>query len=168
MHTGHIILIKADSHQDAIDRVRLYLQPDEGQSPADWSDWCMVGDEGIFGSRYSFRHDYEDWDGASDYAVSLDDEADLFHKVLAKMYGLREQAFDDFRERIFDMGIVGFRLDQNDQESWALYRFSELVESVYNPHSFVYDLQNFTADLKYFRETESEEGWYAVLVDFHF
>lgn len=170
MHTGHLVLIKAESHEDAIDKVRIALNPEEGTSPADWSDWCIVGDEGFGESRYSFDHEYEGWSGASKYAVSLADEANLFHTALNKMYELREKAFERFRDQIFELGVSIFKLDQNDQESWALYRFAELSDSIYNPESFIYDLENYTADLKYFRQSESEgeTDWFAVLVDYHF
>ena len=169
MHTGHTILVKADSHEEAIETARACFNPEEGQSPAEWSDWCVVGDEGGYlGSRYSFRNEHEDWTGASDHAVSLDDEADLFYKVLNDAVEAREREFNRLRDRVG--GVGSFSLDQDDSESWALHRFAEFAGSIYNPYSFVYDLQNYTANLRYFREAEAagEQGWYAVLVDFHF
>lgn len=172
MHIAHIMLIKADSHQDAIDRVRLYLQPDEGQSFADWSDWCIVGEEGALSSRFSFRADYPDWDGASDYAVSSDDEPDLFNKVLRDAYRRRSDAFLHFRQKLQESGktsILDFGLDEDfSTDAYTLWKFASLVSNDYYIDSYFYDLEHFTASPKSYNAAAEDSGWYAVLVDFHF
>lgn len=171
MHTGHIILVKADDHEDAISSVRCLLD-DTDSRWASWSDWSVVGDEGFGESRYKFTdfmEDGEEWDGASIYAVSRDDEADLFYKMLEKFYGFRQAAFDRMKDELKDQDF-SVSLDQDDQLTYKLYKFAELADSHYTYDSGVYDLQNWTANLRYFREAEknNEHGWYAVLVDFHF
>ena len=168
MHTAHLILVKAEDHEDAIATVRIALTPDDGSHFAShWSDWALVGDEGFGESRYSFRHEYEDWDGASSYAISLDDEGDLFHRELAKFYAFREKAFDRLRSEVSDEGFA-FSLDQDDRASYALRKFAELADGVYTYESAIYDLEHYSTNLKHFRDKEAENGWYAVLVDFHF
>lgn len=173
MHTAHIILVKAEDHDDAIATVRSALTPDEGGHFASaWSDWAMVGDEGYGGSRFEFQHfleDGEEWSGASRYAVSRDDEADLFYKMLDKFYGFRQSAFDRRQDELRDQDF-SVSLDQDDQVTYSLYKLAELADSRYCYESAVYDLVNYTANLRYFRQDEADNGhgWYAVLVDFHF
>lgn len=166
MHIGHIILIKAESHDDAIERVRLHLH-DEVTFASGWSDWSVIGNDGWGGSSFSFRNDYEDWAGVSEHAVSQDDEGDLFAKVVNAALEARESEFERLRDRLSERGF-SYSLDQDDMEAWELHRFAQLAESIYNPYSMFYDLANFTANPKDFRASESDEGWYAVLVDFHY
>lgn len=168
MHTGHLILVKAESHEDAINSVWTILNTDSEHFAASWSDWCVVGE----GSRWDFRSEFADeedfeWDGDSIYAVGLSEEPELFSKAVAHFYGLRESSFERIREGIEEPSLDYFSLDQNDMKSWKLYRLAQLAESVYCPDSCIYDLENYSADLKYFRE-DSSENWYGVLVDFHF
>lgn len=173
MHTGHIILVKAEDHDEAIGAVRSALAPDEGSHFASaWSDWAIVGDEGFGGSRFEFRHfleDGEEWDGASHYAISRDDEADLFYKMLNKFYGFRQAEFDRLKDELRDQDF-SVSLDQDDLLTYNLHKLAELADSRYCHKSAVYDLENYTANLRYFREDEAQNGhnWYAVLVDFHF
>lgn len=179
MHTSHLVLIKAESHDDALDEVRSRLEPDDGQHFASgWSDWAVVGDGDILDSRYTFTNclsfgenddDIPEWDGASQYAVSLDDEADLFYKALNQFYGYREAEFDRLTREV-DKNGYDFVLDGDSLGSYALYRLAQLSASIYCLDSFVYDLENYSANLKYFREDVAADGrnWYAVLVDFHF
>lgn len=166
MHTAHLILVKADDHQDAIDTVRGNLYTDEGSNFAPWSDWSVVGEEG----RFSFTHEYEGWDGASGHAVSLDDEADLFYKVLGDFKTYREREFQTRRQQVEDFSISSFTLDQDDMDSYHLMKFAELVEGRYTYDSAYYDLKNYTTSLKYFEEDVAQDGkdWFGVLVDFHF
>lgn len=167
MHTGHLVLVKAESHDEAIDTVRAALHYSDGENFAgSWSDWSVVGDD----SRWNFHADFEDWNGASSYAVSLADEADLFHKALNHFYTFRKNEFERLQNQLNDFSFANFKLDQNDMESFALVKFAYLAESHYFSSSFVYDLENYSADLKYFRESEAfgETDWYGVLVDFHF
>lgn len=170
MHTGHLILIKAESHDDAISRVKGALEDFESNFGSNWSDWSTVGDDGFTKSRWNFHADFEDWNGASSHAVSLTDEADLFHKALDHFYAFRVAAFERLTNEISGYSLTDFKLDQNDQISWALFKFAKLAEAQYGSDSFVYDLENYTPDLRYFRQsTESgETDWYGVLVDFHF
>lgn len=175
MHTAHIVLVKADSHDDAIGTIRAHLNNDN-HFASGWSDWAIVGDEGFGASRFSFRNLLDsdsdsilEWDGASSYAVSRDDEADLFSATLNRFYGYRQQIFDELYAEAQENGFY-FSLDQDDTESWKLYRLTQLAESVYCPDSKVYDLEHYSANLRSFHEDIAQDGrdWYAVLVDFHF
>lgn len=170
MHVGHLILVKAESHEEAIGKVADSLITESGEnSIADWSDWHAVADRGFSDSRWNFADEVEgEWDGASRYAVSLEDEADLFYAMVNKFYGYREAAHARAEQKVQEYGL-SYKLDQDDQNSWSLYRYAQLTEGIYCPDSFVYDLENYTPNLKWFRENSAENAdWYAVLVDFHF
>lgn len=169
MHIAHIVLVKAESHEDAIGAVRANLDDYESRF-ALWSDWAVVGNEGISNSRWSFE-DFggETWTGADKYAVSRDTERELFDKVVALFVERRQEAFDNLEREITDNGF-SFSLDQDNRESYALTKFAKLADSRYCSDSYIYDLANQTANLRYFREEMANDGeeWFAVLVDFHF
>ena len=171
MHTGHLILVKAESHQDAIDRVWTTLNySDSEHFAANWSDWAVVGNEGFADSRWSFPTEITGWTGANEYAVSLRDEPELFNQAFERFYSYRQQAFESFKAKVAELDSSTFELDQDDLESWNLVRFAQLVDGIYNPQSHLYDLENYTANPKYFNESveSGEDDWFGVIVDFHY
>lgn len=48
MHTLHYVAVEADNKQQAFDKVVVSLSREDGHTPADWSDWHVVG-----GGRWS-------------------------------------------------------------------------------------------------------------------
>lgn len=177
MHTGHFILVKADSHEEAEHKVWNALN-DETTFASHWSDWAIVGDEGFSESRFEFPYFWEqvhgdedaEWTGASRYSVSLQDEADLFHKMVSHFKELREKAFDSAVAELDDYSLSDFKLDDNSQKTYALWKFAQLVYGIYTWHSAYYDLENYNVTLSSYEESvaQGETDWYGVLVDFHF
>lgn len=177
MHTGHIILVKAENHEDAISTVWTAVNTsDETWFAANWSDWAVVAHEGISESRWNMKDflDKEDlYTGVNDHALSYETERDLFEKVVQHQLDQRANAFEGVIRSLKDAGVESvydFNLDQDDQVSWQLRRLGTLASSIYNPDSKIFDLENYDANLKYFRaDTEAgNTNWYAVVVDFHF
>jgi hypothetical protein len=142
---------------------------------SNWSDWAVVGDEGIMGSRYQMADFFEEdtYTGTHPHALSLETEKELFDELVTKQLEQREATFDAIVNKLKDDGVdslYDFRLDQDDDVSWQLRRLSNLVASIYNPDSRIFDLENHDANLLYFKK-DVEAGntnWYAVVVDFHF
>jgi hypothetical protein len=176
MHTGHIVLVKAESHEDAIGIVWTTVNTsDENWFASNWSDWAVVADEGISGSRYQMADFFEEdtYTGTHPHALSLETESELFYQLVSKKLEEREATFDAVVNKLKEEGVdslYDFRLDQDDDVSWYLRRLSNLVGSVYTHDSKIFDLENHDANLSYFKK-DVEAGntnWYAVVVDFHF
>ena len=171
MHTGHIILIKADDHEDAISRVWSAINADENWFANAWADWAAITD-GRFDLSHFFGGEYN---GVHNHAVSYETEKDLFLQLIESRKAERRAEFDRLLAEIKEDGrlnLDNYELDEDSMASWKLYRFSSFVNSSYNPYSKIYDLENYDTNLKNFTlEIESETGeknWYGVLVDFHY
>jgi hypothetical protein len=91
-------------------------------------------------------------------ASQLDQRANEFERVISSLKGAGVDS------------VYDFKLDQDDAVSWHLRRLGNLVGSIYNPDSRIFDLENNDANLSYFKK-DVEAGntnWFAVVVDFHF
>jgi hypothetical protein len=168
MHTGHLILIQAESHQDAIDKVWTALNTDTENFASEWSDWSLVGDEGIGESRYSFEEFIQEL--SNKYVVSYETEAVAFQNIFEKFIELRQAGFDRFKEVVQDLNLTSMKMGEDSHKAWQLSRFADLIWGNYTPDSMYYDLENYTPDLKHFEQSilNGETNWYGVIVDFHF
>lgn len=170
MHTAHIMLVKAEDHDDAISRVQIELTPEEGQHFASWSDWSLVGDEGFGNSRYAFEKE------ENKYSLSLAEEPEMFMETLDKFIGYRVRETELLKSRIEGVELSSLKAEVDDidfsesAKAYDVLKFVELVCGHYTYDSAFYDLQNHTTHLKYFRDSvaNGETDWFIVLVDFHF
>lgn len=181
MHTGQIILVKAEDHEDAISKVNLAINADGEQwFASNWSDWAVVANEGMLGSRWTIKDffDHEDEEGneiatENEWVVSYETERKIFDEVVQGRLDARSNNFDNIIRQLKDDGVdsvYDFQLDQDNLTSWNLRRLANLANSIFNSDSMIFDLENFDANLKWFKK-EIEDGvtnWYAVVVDFHF
>ena len=168
MHTAHIVLVRADDHEDAISTVQNELfEPDYNW--CEWSDWAVVVD-----GRYRLSNFFEPntYTGVSEYAVSYDTERVLFDKVLGHFMEVRRTEFNRILDRLelAGKGSLGdYDLEMLDtHHAYDLLGFAQLVTGSYTYDSYVYDLNNQTANLSVFRSIPDKSDWFAVLVDFHF
>jgi hypothetical protein len=168
MHTGHLILVKAESHQDAIDRVWTNLNTDTAHFAADWSDWAVVGDEGIGESRFSLEEFEQEL--SNKYVVSYETETEAFRTILEKFIELRQKDFDRFKEAVQDLDLASLKMGEDSDKAWKLSRFADLIWGNYTPDSAYYDLENYTPDLNHFEQSilSGETDWFGVIVDFHY
>lgn len=173
MHVPHLILVQAESHQDAIDYVWMSLNSDSEHFAADWSDWAVVGTEGFLESRFSLADDY-DFTFTNKYVVSLETEEEAFVAVLSDFIGQRKLTFDRFKQEIANVEISELELDtpfsnENHDKAWKLSRLADLAWGNYTPDSAYYDLENNDTSLQQYEASlaRGESNWYGVLVDFH-
>lgn len=175
MHTGHLILVKAESHQDAIDGIWTNLNSDGEHFAASWSDWAMVGDEGFGKSRFSLEEFGVPLQ--NNYVVSYADERESFETILQKFVDIRTGTFNRFKDELTgnDFSIDQLELNAGSgsattQFAWTLSRLADLAWGAYTPDSAFYDLENHDTELTLFQK-DIESGatdWFAVIVDFHF
>jgi hypothetical protein len=168
MHTGHLILIQAESHQDAIDKVWTALNTDTAHFASEWSDWALVGEEGIGGSRYSLGEFNQEL--SNKYVVSYETEAVDFQNILEKFIELRQAGFDRFKDVVQDLDLASMKMGEDSDKAWKLSRFADLIWGNYTPDSMYYDLENYTPDLNHFEQSilSGETNWFGVIVDFHY
>lgn len=172
MHTAHIILVKADTYADAISTIQSNL--DSESNFARWAEWAVVGGESIGSPRYTFSNVLYggEWQGANEFVVSLENEEELFYKVLDNFKTYRDEEFDSLKYSLqdFDFSSLEIEVDGYHPELHSLVNFAKLANGEYDYNSRIYDLEHWCITTKYFdgKVAGGEKNWFAVLVDFHF
>jgi len=165
MHTLQIMLVEADSAEDAIGEAEArsgYSSDESGNSP-DWSDWHVVGGrwEGHFEGSNALKY-------ADNLTLAEDTIKEALLRRKAEMERLREEA---------NFEALATAVDNYDpdnpvlsMEVWSAKKLAEMVLGFWTPDSAVFDLHDYTAGLKYFRDRleKDYEKQYLVAVDFHF
>jgi hypothetical protein len=167
MHVGQIMLVEAESHAEAVDKVQGVIQYSETPTPS-WSDWNEVG------GRWS------DFFGKGKNVMRYTENPALAEEKLTEwLRGREEEMASSFNQiKTLDIGKVIAEYDPEKEPSWvgdtsmALWRLARLARLLgddWTSDSGVYDLDNFTGNLKSFRErlAVAPEMQYLVIVDFH-
>ena len=184
MHTLHHIAIQANSPEEAFDMVKTALQESD-RSPADWSDWCVIGG----GRWHSKGQDYQYDEDPSDVLCYADDP-EKFIKIVNNSVVRRQQALLELiqymkenpedvlysrRQKFMRTDIWPNPLLEKEDLDMPFYYLSKIVDLLrdsYSSDSGVFDLTEGTAELKYLRERLLDEEvcnkQYLVPVDFHF
>lgn len=163
MHTVQLLLIEADTHQEAVRKVGQRIIDWEGH----WSDWNEVGGRwsGIFGDNRP-------------PVICYKDDPEFFEKQLqdfveARKTNLREnlERFESEKKSLSDYvdtynpEVFGF-----DMGIHALKSFIRVMAGDWTYDSLFYDLEEYSETLRPFRErvAKTPEKQFAVAVDFHF
>lgn len=172
MHVGHILLVEAESVEEARDNVYSRLMGETNEP--EWSDWHNVsaGSES-FAGRWKGHYFGE--------ANELDvlcyaDNATLAEEVILGQIAQRKKELEDYRQRILDEGydIMSVEYDPYgeayDMKPYYVKKVAEILNDNWTPDSYVVDLENYTAGLSGFakRVIEAPEKQFLVVVDFHF
>jgi hypothetical protein len=163
MHIVQLLLVEADTHQEAIGIVESKLEE------ADWSDWSVVGGrwEGMFGddeptNALNYANDPEvfmKWINTfSEYRHTHMKESLAAFDKEGKTLG---EVIDSYDPRInnFDLGMVGF----------YIRRIGTLIADYWTSDSAIWDLEAGTGGLAYLMERieKDPKKQFAVIVDFH-
>lgn len=174
MHTGHIVLVEADSAEEAKSIVEGNLMPEEGSSWADWSDWCELG------GRWA-----DEFEGEEDHAVLCYDENPLLAEAkISKFLEFRmnfiAESIAEIEEKGFDIvtALKMYNPEGNGTPAifpdwlslWKVRSALEVVDGVWTPKSFVYDMSYGSTSLEEFRKRcdSAPEKQFLVMVDFHY
>lgn len=190
MHTIHIMLVEADSEQEAYERVNFQIT--EHINP-EWSDWHNAGAMPPFAGRWTggvflsqaqieerkekiVRGDEPVFTGVPDI-LCYADEPELAEYTLARFAG-------DVKQEMRECMPVGLDLDSLVQEYssysaesvhapmvvYQLKRVLDLLSGEWTADSRFYDLETGYATLAYFFERCKKEPHkqYLVPVDFHY
>ena len=175
MHSCQIMLIEADSAEEALDYAKSTITHSETPYPA-WSDWHGGLGEGLAG-RWSGL--FAGWEETRD-VLQYTENPTLEEDIIKEFVGYRTGEMKDLVERINKSGIdlekAVDEYDPNDNpfgdKGMSLYylkRLSELLSNIWNSNTGVYDLKEHTASLEYFRNriAENPKKQYLVPIDFH-
>lgn len=171
MHTCHILLVEADSAEDALDFVKAQLN---GEDPyPTWSDWHEVG------GRWSGL--FRGWEETKD-VLKYTDNPTLAEDILKQFTDYRLANIKRYKQELDDANFsiekaIG-EYDMNDNEQrfangmnlWRMQKLSQMLQDDWTSDSGVYDLQENTGSLTYFKErlTARPEKQFLIPVDFHF
>lgn len=180
MHTGQIMLVQAENHDEAIDTVTSKL---EDYDRPEWSDW-----HGGFDGKISGRWSEVFGSSHPDESMRYADDPELAERIIKEFLGARKSGLDfalsQFPESFNLLTIaknydplVGF--DTEDPEQWKEFMTMHYAKSAiqilaneWTCDTGVYDLEESTGNLSYFRkrleDPAKKEQAHLVIVDFHF
>ena len=184
MHTLHYVAVEAENKQEAFDKVVVSLSREDGYTPADWSDWHVVG-----GGRWStnaqktndFMGGYND--DPTD-VLGFSEDKEKFQEALISVGKFKAHAInraikefnpDKFISDMVDYASEGGRSEYNGDTIMNAYIIKEAAEMLMGswiPDSGFYDLEEHIAETTYLKERldkpEQSALQYLVPVDFHF
>lgn len=167
MHTAHIILVEAESHGEARDKVTSEITHCEYPYPS-WSDWHEIG------GRWS------DAFGKDKYILRYTENQKLAEERIQEWLASRKAELNRMLDEVktFDLLEAAASYDpeteraygENGMKLYYLEKIAKLLNGSWTSDALIYDLEQQTINLKYFRErlAIAPEMQYLVMVDFHF
>lgn len=169
MHVAQIILVEAESEEDALAKVTSYIIEAEEPNP-DWSDWSEIG--GRWAGTFAGKN-----------VLCYDSDSELAEATIKNFLDHRLgtiTAYYTAASRNLDLAeMVGNYNPEAEhrghdpiyaQKQYEVYKLMQLLMDWWAQDSGVYDLEWGTTNLKAFRErvAVAPEMQYLVVVDFHF
>ena len=172
MHVIQIMLIKADSHELALERVADKLEDDPH-----WSDWHNATSgalsfagrwEGIFG------------EGEPDY-LCYGANPEKAEEVIGDSINNRMEEYEKYRREVVSQlemfteiansynPITGVGHGDKGMVIFRMKRLAQILNDEWTSDSGIYDLHNYTPALEMFRKDviENPNSWWLIPVDFH-
>jgi len=170
MHTCQIMLVEADSGDDAIAEVQTQITYSETPYPS-WSDWHEVGGrwEGLFAGWEETRN-----------ALAYSENPTLAEDIIQEFVAVRkielERALEQMAQPDFDIREMAMKYDPNKYDygfsmnAWTLTKVGKLLSNSWCSDTGVFDLKEGSCTLEYFRERLKTDPTrqYLVPIDFHF
>jgi hypothetical protein len=164
MHTGHVLLVQAESADDAEQIARRHSE-EQG-----WSDWNEMG------GRWS--------DIVPNSVLRYSENKELFYTTITNFGNLTLKEREETRARIGHLTINEI-LDANasnetydaDSDKWLCNYFAHrILENSYadrhTPETYVFDVEDYSNDpyakRALLRCVENPEQQYLVMWDYHF
>ena len=184
MHTLHYVAVEAENKQEAFDKVVVSLSREDGHTPADWSDWHVVG-----GGRWSSNANKENnlmagYNDDPTDVLGFSEDKEKYQEALVNIGKWKAQVMnraikefkpDKFISDMVDYASEGGRLEYNGDTIMNAYTIKEVAEMLmggWTPDSGLYDLAEHIAETTYLKERldkpEQAKIQYLVPVDFHF
>ena len=186
MHTLHYVAVEAENKQEAFDKVVVSLSREDGHTPADWSDWHVVGG-GRWSTNANKKSENNLMGGYNDDptdVLGFSEDKEKFQEALISVGKFKAHAInraikefnpDKFISDMVDYASEGGRSDYNGDTIMNAYTIKEAAEMLMGcwiPDSGFYDLEENIAETTYLKERldkpEQAVRQYLVPVDFHF
>lgn len=163
MHTVQLLLVEAETHQEAVEIVDSKINDWEGH----WSDWHAIGGRwsGIFGENHPDVINYKN-------------EPELFEKHLKDFVEGRKKRLEECLQRFEEGGksLNHFVDTYNpevfdiDMNLYSLKCMVKVLAGDWTYDSCFFDLEAYSETLVPFRERVATrpEKQFVVAVDFHF
>jgi hypothetical protein len=170
MHTCQILLVEAESHEEALDKVASAITHSEERYP-NWSDWHDT-------SPYAGR--WDNFFGKGKNVLRYTENQTLAEQKLQDWIGGRKAEMLRHLEEVKTLDLAAqvdaYNTEKNqpfDGDGMKLYylkKLASLLQDDWTMDTGVYDLEQHTGNLQYFRErlAVAPEMQYLVPVDFHF
>lgn len=167
MHVGQLLLVEAESHGEARDKVESVITHSEVPTPA-WSDWHEIG------GRWS------DTFGKDKYILRYTENQKLAEARIQDWLAGRKAEMNRMLEEVKNFDLTAYaesydpeephKFDDGSMKLYYLKKIAEILSESWTSDSGVYDLETWTTNLKFFRErlAIAPEMQYIVVVDFHF
>jgi hypothetical protein len=178
MHVAHILLVEADTREEAFDVVYSELNSGDAVLP-EWADWHNANNpaEMNFAGRWSgsfFRTSPDQpLDEIPNSLCYADDKA-LAEIIISDQLELRDNEVAGLVAGMItdltDLKVNNYDTSKWDMRVWQSQKFLRMVENEWVPDSYIYDLHAETASLAQFmkRVGIAPEKQWLIPVDFHF
>lgn len=171
-HVAHIILVEAETLEDARDAVYSRLMGETNEP--EWSDWHNVsaGSESFAGRwKGHFFGEENELD-----VLRYSDNPTLAEEIVIQQLGYRSDARKQYSNKIVEAGYDIMTADYDpygdgfDMKPWYVKKIAQILNDDWTPDSFVFDLETYTASLGDFakRVLGSPEKQFLICIDFHF
>jgi hypothetical protein len=178
MHVCHILLVQADTREDAFQEVYSELNSGGSMLP-EWSDWHNANDPSSenFAGRWTGSYFKTSPDQPVDEVPNslcyADDKA-LAEIIISDQLEIRDREVAGLVAGMItdltDIKVNNYDSSKWDMRIWQTQKFLRMVENEWTPDSYIYDLHASTASLSAFmvRVGIAPEKQWLVPVDFHF
>lgn len=177
MHTCQIMLVEAENAEEALHYVRNTITHAETPYP-NWSDWHGGLGEGLAGRWSGLFQGWEDTRDVLCYTenkVLADDIIEQFvsyrtNEIKNLWNEINKENGFNIERLMVEYNPYEQRFDEGGMNMWRLQRITKILNNDWCSDTGVYDLQEHTANLQYFKDRidKSPEKQYLVPVDFHF
>lgn len=176
MHVAHILLVQADTVEEAFEKVESELSPTDYGVRPEWSDWHNANNAYHldFAGRWSGEFfSTKEGEKSPNYLCYAEDKS-LAENVISDRLALREAEIADIRtQMVSDLSTVvadPYASSSFNMPIWYAEKFLKLAENEWCSDSYIYDLENSTGSLHWFmqRVMVAPEKQWLIPVDFHF
>lgn len=168
MHSLQLVLVEANSNQDAIEVAEFEINNGKEDGAIAWSDWWQIAYDAAPGQLNQTEPVIHYGTDPLKFEETLSTWVD-FRLQHIDLHYLRVQQELDLDKAVREYDTFARPTYNGTMGLFSLNALSETLLDYWTSGTAVYDLVAYTANLSFFRERVSENPseQYAVLVDFH-
>ena len=172
--------MEATTNLEAFNNVASTLSD---SSDLSWSDWHNADYSNVdnlsFAGRWAGqvfgdlneKGEFIDQHNNSDFLKYSDDPA-MADSVITDYLEARIRSIEEYKAKALDLSTYKYDpyTKSFDMDLWATKKLAQLLDDQWTPDTGVYDLENWTGNLRYFTErvAKNPEQQFLIPVDFHF